>query len=134
MPTTRPQATDAELAILKLLWDGDEPLTARAIREQLYPSGSPSDHATVQTLLQRLERKALIVRDRSSFAHTFSAAVTREELAGDQLEALAARLTEGSMVPFILHAVSNKRLSAKERAEIRDLLDGRKNSSRKTKP
>jgi predicted transcriptional regulator len=134
MPVDRPQATDAELAILKLLWDSGEPLPARAIREQLYPRGTPSDHATVQTLLQRLERKKLVARDRSSFAHTFRATVTREELAGDQLESLAARLTDGSMVPFILHAVSAQRLSAKERQEIRNLLDGRKNSSGKAKP
>jgi predicted transcriptional regulator len=125
MPANRPQATDAELAILKLLWEGG-PLSARQIRDELYPSGTPSDHATVQTLLARLERKKLITRDRRSFAHSFTAAVTREELAGDQLEALAAKLTDGSMVPFILHAVSSKRLSAKERQEIRELLEGRK--------
>jgi predicted transcriptional regulator len=123
--SARPNATDAELAILKLLWDGG-PLSARDIRDQLYPGGTPSDHATVQTLLARLERKKLVTRDRSSFAHSFSAAVTREELAGNQLEALAAKLTDGSMVPFILHAVSSRRLSAKERQEIRELLNGRK--------
>jgi predicted transcriptional regulator len=133
MPAHRPQATDAELAILKLLWER-EPLTAREIREQLYPEGTPSDQATVQTLLGRLERKKLIARDRREFAHTFSAAVTREELAGNQLEALAAKLTDGSMVPFILHAVSSKRLSAKERHEIRELLDGRKGPTGRAKP
>jgi BlaI family transcriptional regulator, penicillinase repressor len=125
MPADRPQATDAELAILKLLWDGG-PLSARDIRDQLYPAGTPSDNATVQTLLQRLERKKLVTRDRTSFAHSFSAAVTREELAGDQLEALAAKLTDGSMVPFILHAVSSQKLSPKERQEIRELLAGKK--------
>jgi predicted transcriptional regulator len=125
MPSPRPHATDAELAILKLLWEGG-PLAAREIREQLYPGGTPSDHATVQTLLGRLERKRLIRRDRSEFAHSFTATVSREELAGDELEALAAKLTDGSLVPFILHAVSSKQLSAKERNEIRELLEGRK--------
>ena len=129
MPADRPQATDAELAILKLLWDGG-PLTARDIRDQLYPGGTPSDNATVQTLLARLERKKLVTRDRRAFAHSFRAAVSREELAGDQLEALAAKLTDGSMVPFILHAVSSKKLSAKERSEIRELLEGRKGTGR----
>jgi predicted transcriptional regulator len=125
MSNPKPQATDAELAILKLLWEGG-PLTARDLRERLYPGGTPSDQATVQTLLSRLERKNLVTRDRTSFAHSFMAAVTREVLAGDQLEALAAKLTDGSMVPFILHAVSSKKLSPKERQEIRDLLAGKK--------
>src|SRR5688572_5716948 len=118
-------ATDAELAILKVLWDGG-PLTARAIREQLYPGGTPSDRATVQKLLLRLERKKLVARDRRSFAHLFRAAVTREELAGAQLEALASKLTDGSMVPFILHAVSSTQLKPEERSDIRRLLDRRK--------
>src|SRR2546423_11307241 len=121
MSTARPHATDAELAVLKLLWES-EPLTARAICEKLYPSGTPSDQATVQKLLQRLERKRLVARDRRSFAHLFCATVTREALAGVQLEALAEKLTDGSLVPFILHAVESKQLSAQERSEIRRLL------------
>jgi predicted transcriptional regulator len=118
-------ATDAELAVLKVLWEGG-PLPARAIREKLYPSGTPSDHATVQKLLQRLERKKLVARDRRSFAHLFRASVTREELAGEQLEALASKLTDGSMAPFILHAVGTNRLTAEERNDIRRLLERRK--------
>jgi BlaI family penicillinase repressor len=125
MSTARPQATDAELAVLKLLWES-EPLTARTICEQLYPSGTPSDQATVQKLLQRLEQKRLVDRDRSSFAHQFRATVTREALAGNHLEALAEKLTDGSIVPFILHAVESKQLTAKERNEIRRLLDRRR--------
>jgi BlaI family transcriptional regulator, penicillinase repressor len=125
MPAPRPNATDAELAILKLLWES-ESLSAREIREQLYPRGTQSDHATVQKLLQRLEQKKLVARDRRSFAHVFRATVSREELAGEQLEALASKLTDGSMVPFILHAVSAKPLTAEERNEIRRLLDRRK--------
>jgi predicted transcriptional regulator len=127
MRAPRPQATDAELAILKLLWES-ESLSARDIREQLYPDGTPSDHATVQKLLQRLEQKKLVARDRKSFAHSFRAIVTREELAGEQLEALASKLTDGSLVPFILHAVSSKPLTAQEREEIRRLLDRGKHS------
>jgi BlaI family transcriptional regulator, penicillinase repressor len=125
MAADRPTATDAELAILKLLWES-EPLSARDMREQLYPQGTPSDHATVQKLLQRLEQKKLVTRDRKSFAHLFRATVTREELAGEQLEALASKLTDGSLVPFILHAVGAKALSVEERSEIRRLLDRRK--------
>lgn len=116
-------ASDAELAILRLLWE-DELLTAREIREVLYPNGTSSDHGTVQKLLQRLEHKKLISRDSSSFVHLFRAKVTRSEMAGQQLETLAEKLTEGSLVPFIIHAVSSRKLTPKERKEIRKLLDG----------
>lgn len=123
MPKKTQMASDAELAILKLLWE-NEPLTAREIREVLYPKGTPSDNGTVQKLLQRLEKKKLISRDGSSFVHVFRAKVTQSEMAGQQLETLAEKLTAGSLVPFIMHAVDNKKLTAKERKEIRQMLDG----------
>jgi BlaI family penicillinase repressor len=127
MPKKKQAASDAELAILRLLWK-DESLTAREIREVLYPIGTSSDHGTVQKLLQRLESKKLISRDSSSFVHVFRAKVTRSEMAGQQLETLAEKLTEGSLVPFIMHAVGSKKLTSQERKEIRQLLDGRNQS------
>jgi len=121
--STQPQsASEAELAILQMLWDQGS-LTARAIRDALYPAGTASQHGTVQKLLQRLEEKRLIERDRSQFVHVFRASVTRSEYAGRQLEQLAEKLTDGSLVPFLTHLVEARRLSARERKAIRDLLD-----------
>jgi predicted transcriptional regulator len=117
--------TDAELAILKLVW-ARQPLSAGAIRRELYPAGTPSDHGTVQKLLQRLESKAILDRDRSAWPHTFRAKITQEQFAGSQLDILAAKLTDGSLVPFILHAVSSKRLSRGEQEEILQLLERHK--------
>ncbi len=120
--------TDAELSVMKLVWSS-EPISAGVIRKQLYPQGSPSDHATVQKLLQRLEAKGVVERDRSTWPHTFRALVSSDELAGQRLDALAEKLTDGSLVPFLLHAVGKKRLSAKERAEILELLQRPKRST-----
>jgi BlaI family transcriptional regulator, penicillinase repressor len=125
MATRNYEVTDAELAVLKLLWE-HRPLTARDICAQLYPQETASDQATVQKLLQRLEAKKCVSRDRSSFAHVFAAAVTQDALVGKQLEALAERLTDGSLAPLILQAVSQQRLTAEERRQIRQLLDGKK--------
>lgn len=126
MPAKPQKATDAELAILRLLWQR-EPLTAREIREALYPKGTPSDHGTVQKLLARLEEKKLIARDRTGFAHLFRSKISQSEFVGGQLEALAEKLTEGSIAPLIMHAVESEKLSAEERRAIRKLLDRRRN-------
>ena len=58
----RPLA-DAQLAVMDLLWR-NERLTAREIREQLYPDATKAQHGTVQKLLQRLEDKGYVERDR----------------------------------------------------------------------
>ena len=119
----RPQTvTDAELAVLKILWQRG-PLTAKAITNAIYPDGAESEFASVHSFLQRLERKGLVDRNRSSYVHSFSATVSQADVAGQELETLAARLGEKSIAPLIMQLVEQKRLSEKEVAEIRKLLN-----------
>jgi len=115
--------TNAELAVLELLWEQGD-LTARQIREQLYPEAEKAQHGTVQRFLQSLEEKGCVGRDRSLPVQVFSAAVSREAYAGQQLESLAHRLTGGSIAPFLTHLLQEKKISRAEVARLRKLLDG----------
>jgi len=115
---------NAELAVMDLLWQNDR-LTARQIREQLYPDATKAQHGTVQKLLQRLEEKGYVERDRSVFVHLFSAAISRQTYAGQQLESLADKLTAGSFAPLITHLVETKKISRDEIDRIRAILDGK---------
>ena len=115
---------NAELAVMELLWQGDRS-TARQIREQLYPDPSKAQHGTVQRLLQRLEDKGFVERDRELPVHLFSAAVSRQAYASGQLESLADRLTGGSLAPLITHLMQEKKISSTEVERLRGILDGR---------
>jgi predicted transcriptional regulator len=121
MAKTNPHITDAELDVLKQLW-ASPGLTVRELTVALYGEPTSSHIGTVQKLIQRLEAKKLIKRDRSEFAHTFSAKVTQADVAGMQLDELARKVTGGSLLPFISHLVQGRKLSQKEREEIRKLL------------
>lgn len=121
----KPPLANAEFAVMELLWDTDR-LTARQIREQLYPSASRAQHGTVQRLLQRLEDKGFVERDRNLPVHLFSAAVSREAYAGSQLETLADKLTGGSLAPLITHLIEQKKISRAEIKRLRQILDGGK--------
>ncbi len=114
---------NAELAVMDLLWQNDR-LTARQIREQLYPDTTKAQHGTVQRLLQRLEDKGYVERDRRLSIHFFSAAISRQSYAGMQLESLAAKLTAGSLAPLITHLVEEKKISRDDIDRIRAILDG----------
>jgi BlaI family penicillinase repressor len=114
--------TDAELAVLKVLWAGG-PLTAKAITEVVYPDGAESEFAAVHSFLQRLERKGLVARDRSSFVHIFSPTTTQADVLGQELQTLIERLGGNSIAPLIMQLISQKRLSKIEAAQIRRLLD-----------
>ena len=113
---------NAELAVMELLWAQGE-LTARKLREQLYPDASRAQHGTVQRLLQRLEEKGYVSRDRELPVHIFSALVSRAAYAGGQLENLANKLTEGSVAPLLTHLIENKKISRAEIRRLRKLLD-----------
>ncbi len=113
---------NAEMAVMNLLWESAL-LTARELREKLYPDAGKAQHGTVQRLLQRLEDKGYVERDRSLPVHFFSAALSRQTYAGMQLESLAETLTAGSFAPLITHLVEQKKISRGEIDRIRAILD-----------
>ena len=113
---------NAEMAVMNLLW-GSDLLTARELREKLYPDAGKAQHGTVQRLLQRLEDKGYVERDRSLPVHFFSAALSRQTYAGMQLESLAETLTAGSFAPLITHLVEQKKISRGEIDRIRTILE-----------
>jgi predicted transcriptional regulator len=119
-----PPLANAELAVMDLLWQEDR-LTARHIQEQLYPDATKAQHGTVQRLLQRLEDKGYVMRDHSLSVHFFSATISREAYACSQLESLADKLTEGSLVPLITHLVEEKKISRSEIKRLQKILNGR---------
>jgi predicted transcriptional regulator len=122
MARTPQDVTDTELAILQLLWEHG-PQTIRQLTDALYSDGSAAQYATVQKLLERLEAKEYVRRDRSGPAHVFAAAVPREELIGRRLQDMAEKLCGGSLTPLLTHLVRTRRLSPRERRELRDLID-----------
>lgn len=119
---SHPSLANAELAVMEQLWQ-QKRMTARDIREQLYPGASRAQHGTVQRLLQRLGDKGFIDRDRELPVHLFSAAISRQAYAGSQLETLADKLTGGSLAPLITHLMQEKKISRKEIEQLRRILD-----------
>lgn len=128
MARTPQEVTEAELAVLQVLWEQDATgkpagCTIRLITDRLYPEGTTSCYATVQKLLERLEGKGCVRRDRSGAVHGFSAAVGREELIGRRLRNVAEQLCGGSLAPLITHLVTAEKMSAEERRELRELIE-----------
>src|SRR5689334_16715955 len=91
---------DSELAVLEVLWVNG-PATIRQLTDALYPSGTVAHYATVQKLLERLEAKGCVERDRSGWAHVFAATIDRDALILRRLQATADRLCGGSLAPLL---------------------------------
>ena len=116
-----PRPTDAELEILTVLWSRG-PSTVRAVHETIC-ARRPAQYTTVLKQLQIMDQKGLVTRDEADRAHVYAAAQsqdkTRSQLAGDLLN----RAFEGSARSLLLGALSVKRPSKKELAELRAVLN-----------
>ena len=114
--------TDTELAILEVLWKRGS-ATIADLTSALYGKRTTSRYATVQKLLERLESKQCVARDRSSFAHSFTATIERDDLISHRLQEVAEKLCDGSLTPLLLHLVGTTKLSPQDRKRLHKLID-----------
>ncbi len=122
MPHKPNDVTDAELQVLEVLWERG-PATIREISRVAYPDSTGPKAASVLKLLERLERKQFVGRDRSRAAQTFAPLVERDAFIGGQLRRIAQRLGDNSLAPLLTHLVQSASLSSEERRRLRELLD-----------
>ena len=116
-----PRPTDAELAILGVLWARGAS-TVREVLEVL-EADRGTGYTTTLKLMQIMFEKGLVRRNDEQRTHVYEAAVTRvktqRQLIGDLLD----RAFEGSAQQLVLQALSAKKSSRAELAEIRKLLE-----------
>jgi BlaI family penicillinase repressor len=116
-----PKPTDAELEILTVLWSRGAS-TVRDVHEVI-AGRKPAQYTTVLKQLQVMAEKGLVRRDERQRSHVYAPARPREwtqrQLAGDLLR----RAFDGSAKGLLLGALSARKTSKKELAELRGLLD-----------
>lgn len=120
MTDAPPRPTDAETAILGVLW-ARGPCTVRDVHEALAERGT--GYTTVLKLMQIMAHKGLLRRDESRRSHVYAPTVEQGTMQRRWLDELLVRGFSGSTSALVLRALSSKRASAKELAEIRALLD-----------
>ena len=118
---TLPRPTDAELAILRVLWSRGA-VTVRDVHDELIRS-QPTGYTTVLKLLQIMTEKGLVVRDESQRAHIYQARLSEQKTQRQLLADLVDRAFGGSAAKLVVQALAGKRASAEELEQIRNLLD-----------
>jgi predicted transcriptional regulator len=119
--TFRRKPTDAELAILRVLWSRG-PSTVRDVAVEMGREGS---YTTVLKMLQIMADKGLVRRDEAARTHVYEAAAsegdTQRQLVGDLLH----RAFDGAAGQLVLRALEDGKVTPDELAEIRKLLKKR---------
>lgn len=116
--TARRRPTDAELAILRVLW-AQGPSTVREVAEEMGREGA---YTTVLKLLQIMTDKGLVRRDESARTHVYRAARTERATQRQLVRDLADRAFGGSAGRLVMQALAAKKASPHEIAEIREWL------------
>jgi BlaI family transcriptional regulator, penicillinase repressor len=112
--------TDAELAILNVLWEHG-PATVREVHERLGDKGV--GYTTTLKQLQVMHGKGLVSRDDTSRSHVYRASISREGTQSALLEHLLDNAFGGSASALMMRALSRRQTTPAELAEIRTLLE-----------
>jgi predicted transcriptional regulator len=124
--TSRRKPTDAELAILRVLW-ARGPSTVREVAEAMGREGA---YTTVLKLLQIMTDKGLVRRDESTRTHVYKATASEDQTKRQLVADLLDKVFEGSAAKLVLQALSTRTSSPEEIEEIRKLLDTQRGGRR----
>src|SRR4051812_13756801 len=109
--------TDAELAILRVLWQRG-PSTVRGVWEQINPTQG-TGYTTVLKLMQIMADKRLVKRDESARSHVYEPSVSQDQTQKQVVRHLLDRVFAGSSPQLVMQALATKRATPAELAEIR---------------
>jgi predicted transcriptional regulator len=121
---TVPRPTDAELAILRVIWERG-PSTVRQIHDVLSRE-RPSAYTTALKLLQIMTDKGLVRRDETERTHIYHARLSEEQTQRQLVRDLLDRAFGGSASKLVMQALAARRASPEELVEIRKLIETRR--------
>ena len=122
MKNKKYEITDAELEIMKLLWNNGE-LTLNEIVEKLSET-EKRNKSTVKTLLYRLvEKQSVQSITKEKKENTFKANISEEKYLKKENETFLSKLYNGSTNKLLLNFVEEKKISKKDLQDLLDLIE-----------
>ena len=119
MTRSSKKPTEAELGILQVLWSRG-PSTVREVAATLGRDGA---YTTVLKLLQIMTEKGLVTRDETARTHVYAASSSQDDTQKQIVTDLLDRVFDGSAAKLVLQALSSRKASRGDLAEIQKLLD-----------
>ena len=118
-----PRPTDAELAILRVLWERGPSNVREVLNAMNAASPEPRAYTTVLRFLQIMTEKGLVVRSDGERTHVYSPKVPAERTQRQMVRDLMDRVFGGSVQELVLQALGSGKVSAAELREIKKLLN-----------
>jgi BlaI family transcriptional regulator, penicillinase repressor len=115
------ELTERELEVMQVFWKHGE-ITAQEARDQLARAGVDRAYTTVATLIRILTEKGFLKQTTNQRPYGYRAVRSYEDVSRRLLSDLVERVFGGSREQLILRLMEHKKLSAKERARLEQIL------------
>jgi BlaI family penicillinase repressor len=129
MPRRTVELTEAEWAIIKVVWE-KEPCSAPAVQAELKSRTSWS-YSTVRTMLDRMTAKGILSACKSGKVTLFRSTITRKQAQRSELLYTLKNAFNGALTPMVQGLLDAGSLSQEEIAEIESLIASKKKSGKK---
>ena len=116
------EPTKSELEILQVLWQFG-PSTVRFVNDSLNEQKRAVQYTSTLKLMQIMAEKEMLITDKSSMKHVYSAAIEEKKTKGFLLEKFVDTMYNGSSTNLMMQLLGNKKTTQKELDEIRAMLD-----------
>jgi BlaI family penicillinase repressor len=117
-----PSISETEWKIMKVLWE-KAPLSSGDILEALQAE-DPSWHPkTAQTLIGRLVKKGALRFEEKGRAYLYAPLISEGDCVAQESQSFLERVFGGSLKPMLAHFVEQRKLSAKEIRELKNILE-----------
>jgi len=115
------EPTKSELEILQVLWEFG-PSTVRFVNDHLNEQKREVNYMSTQKLMLIMLEKGFVTKDESQMKHVYSAAVEEGKTKGLMLDRVVDTLFNGSASSLMMQLLGNKKMSAKEMEEFKELI------------
>lgn len=116
------QISEAESAVMETLWQRN-PQSSEEVVAALAQSREWQE-ATIKTLLNRLLKKRAVTVEKDGRRYLYSPAIERDDWLTGESKGLLDRLFGGRVAPLVAHFSEHRKLSKKDVAELRKLIEG----------
>ena len=115
--------SDAELDIMKIIWNAGKPLLFAQISEALTANGNAWQKNTLITLLSRLMQKGYLKATKQGRKNEYIPCVSEQDFQSAQTKHFINRIYEGNMSGLIAQLVQSDTLTEAEYAQLKKILE-----------
>lgn len=113
--------SDAELALMKVLWDAGEALSAQQVSESL--QDKDWKYSTIATLFSRLVDKNAVSFEKRGRFYYYTPLISEKEYKAEQTRTLVRKLYNGSVKNLVVSLFENKQMTKADMEEIKQKFD-----------